>query len=73
LSSEHWKPAPGSLEVYVNEAEVLLVGPVGPPVRVVSGASVSTVQVLVAGEASTLPAVSRATTWKVWEPWESPV
>ena len=49
----------------VNDCEVAVVVPLGPPVIVVSGATVSTVNVRVAGVASTLPAVSYARTEKV--------
>ena len=45
----------------------------GPPVIVVSGATVSTVQVREAGEASTLPTASMARTWKVCAPCPRPV
>ncbi len=57
----------------VKVALVLAVGPVGPLPIVVSGATVSTVQLREAGEASTLPAVSTARTWKVCAPCASPV
>ena len=65
LSMRHWKVAPASDE-NVNET----VGPLvlllaGPPVIVVSGGVASTVQVRVAGLASTFQAASRARTWKV--------
>ena len=49
----------------VNDAAVAVVVPVGPPVIVVSGAVVSTVNVRVAGVASTLPGVSVARTENV--------
>ena len=52
-----------SLEVKVKAAVVEFTGPLGPPVIVVSGALVSTVQVRVAG-ALVLPAASTARTWK---------
>ncbi len=42
--------------------------PVGPLVIVVSGAAVSTVKLRVAGDGSTLPAVSVARTRNVYEP-----
>ncbi len=45
----------------------------GPPVIVVSGAAVSTVQVREAGVASTLPAGSVARTWNVCAPCARPV
>ena len=68
-SIRHSKVAPASEE---NEklAEVEVVEAAGWAVIVVSGAVVSTVQVLEAGVASTLPAVSMARTEKVWEPSE---
>ena len=59
----------------MNEAEVLLTEPEGPEPMVVSGGVVSgggavlTVQVRVAGVASTLPAASVALTEKVCEPF----
>ena len=52
---------------------MLLVGPVGPDVIVVSGAVVSTVNVRVAGVASTLPAASIARTANVCSPAARPV
>jgi hypothetical protein len=75
-SSLHSKVEPVSLEVKANEADVLFTVPEGPDVMVVSGGVVSgggavfTVQVRLAGVASTLPAVSLALTSKVWEPLE---
>ena len=45
----------------------------GGEVIVVSGARVSIVHVVLAGEASTFPAASVAFTWKVWLPSASPV
>ena len=60
-SSLHSNVEPGLAEVNVNDGEATFVVPVGPPVIVVSGAAVSTVNVRVAGDASTLPArVGRA-------------
>jgi hypothetical protein len=50
----------------VNEALVEVTVPEGPPVIAVSGAVASTVHVLDAGLASTLPAASFARTWNVW-------
>ena len=47
--------------------------PEGPDVIVVSGVSVSTVKVRVAGVASVFPTASVARTRKVWLPWASPV
>ena len=49
----------------MNDGAVPLVGPVGPPVIVVSGATVSTVNTRAAGETSMLPAASRARTENV--------
>ena len=49
-------------------AVVVLIAPVGPVLIVVSGAAVSTVNVRVAGVASTLPAASRARTSNVCAP-----
>ena len=49
----------------VNDGAVVVVGPVGPPVIVVSGAAVSTVNDRVAGVVSTLPAASVARTENV--------
>ena len=51
-----------------NDAELELIVPVGPLVIVVSGAAVSTVNVRVAGVASTLPAASIARTRNVYVP-----
>ena len=61
-SMRHSNVEPAFVDVNANEAFVLLVGPVGPDVMVVSGAVLSTVNVRVAGEASTLPAASFART-----------
>ena len=52
---------------------VELTAPLGPPVIVVVGALVSTVQDRESGEPSMLPAASRARTWKVCAPCDSPV
>ena len=49
----------------MNDADVWLITPVGPPVIVVSGAAVSTVKDRVAGDASVLPAASVARTENV--------
>ena len=46
---------------------------VGAVITGAAGATVSTVQVREAGEASTLPAASMARTWKVCAPWARPV
>src|SRR5690349_13963481 len=58
------------LSVEVNEviAGVLAVAPLGPAVIVVSGATVSTVHVRLAGVASGFPRLSNARTWNVCEP-----
>ena len=70
---------PASEEENVKEADELLTVPEGPELMVVFGGVVSgggavlTVQVRVAGVASTLPAPSVALTEKVCEPSESPV
>ena len=72
-SSLHSKVASGvgraeNASVAVVDATV----PVGPESIVVSGATVSTVQVRVASVASVLPAASVARTRKVWAPWREP-
>ncbi len=70
-SSRHSKVRlPGTLSVPVKLklAELLLVGLFGCAVMLVSGAIVSTVQVWLAGDASTLPFSSSARTSKVWLP-----
>ena len=56
-----------------KDAPVRFVGSAGCDVMVVFGAVVSTVQVNVAGVASTLPARSVARTWKVCEPSARPL
>ena len=61
------------MDVYVNVALVDETLPVGPPVMVVLGATVSTVQVCTAGVVSVLPAGSVARTLKVCAPCASPV
>ena len=65
VSSLHSNVAPGSGDENVNDGAVTFVGPVGPAVIVVSGATVSTVNDRAAGEASRLPARSRARTENV--------
>ena len=55
-------------DVNVNDGAVPFVVPVGPPVIVVSGTAVSTVNDRVAGVASTLPVVSVARTENVYVP-----
>ncbi len=67
-SRRHSKLEPVSLEENANCGEAELIVPVGPESIVVSGATVSTVKVRVAGVASTLPAASRARTSKVCAP-----
>jgi hypothetical protein len=64
---------PASVEVNEKFAVVLLVGLVGCAVIVVFGATVSIVQVKLAGVASVLPAASVARTWNVWLPSASAV
>ena len=71
-SSAHWNVAPASFDVNVKSRWCSR-SAVGPVAIVVSGATVSTVQVREAGEASTLPAVSVARTWNVCEPCARPV
>ena len=70
--SEQSKRAPASA-TKAKLAAVDAVGPLGPDVIVVSGASVSLVQVARAGNASTLPASSIARTSKACAPSGSPV
>ena len=65
VSSLHWNVEPVSEPVNVNDADVAVVVPVGPPVIVVSGAAVSTVNDRDADVASTLPAASVARTMNV--------
>ncbi len=57
--------APASREEKVNSALATVIVPEGPESIVVSGAVVSTVQVVEGGEASVLPAASVALTEKV--------
>ncbi len=64
VSSLHSNVAFGS-EVNVNDGAVTFVRPFGPPVIVVSGATVSTVNDRVAGDASVFPTASRARTKNV--------
>ena len=71
-SSEHRNVELGSLEK-LKLAEELRTRPDGLSVIVVSGGVVSTVQVLVAGLSSRLPALSRARTWNVCVPSLRPV
>ena len=58
------KVDPLIVDVKLKLAEVLVTVPEGPAVIVVSGGT-TTVQLWVAGVASTLPAASVACTWKV--------
>src|SRR5262249_30956477 len=69
-SSLHWKVAVPSADENVKCADVALVGLAGllPAAIVTPGGVVSTVKVLDAGVASTLPAGSLARTVKVCEP-----
>src|SRR5262245_22323649 len=48
------------------------VGPLGPPVICTVGGVVSTRQLRVAGDGSTLPAASRTAIWTVWVPSARP-
>ena len=79
LSSWHWKVEPGSDEENENDAEALVLVPLGPQPIVVSGAVVSgsggrlTVQAQLAGLVSVLPAGSVARTAKLCGPLPSPV
>ena len=67
-SSLHSKVEPASVELNEMLALVEATVPVGPEPIVVSGATVSTVQVRVASVGSTLPAASVARTRKVCDP-----
>ena len=67
-SNEATPEPPGSEPEKVKLAAALLVSAVGWVSIWVLGAAVSTVQVKVAGPASTLPAWSTARTSKLWEP-----
>ena len=69
-SNEHWK-VEVSLAVKPKLGVVTLLGFVGVELKFVFGATISTVHVYVAGEVSTLPAVSIALTWKLCDPSES--
>ena len=68
-SSRQWKPAPlSSLEEKPKLALAAVLGSGGAESIVgVDGASVSMLQLWLAGALS-LPAASRALTWKVWVP-----
>jgi hypothetical protein len=68
VSTEHWNVEPVSVEAKTNVGVESLVGPLGPEVNDVSGASVSTVKLRVAGLWSVFPAASVARTSKVWAP-----
>ena len=72
VSSLHSNVEPVSLDEKANEAAAEAVGPLGPEPIVVSGATVSTVQVRLASLASVLPASSVARTRKVCSPCASP-
>ncbi len=63
---------PGWVEEKEKSAEVALVTLDGLLVTVVSGVVEFTVQEKLAGEGSTLPAVSVARTWKEWAPSARP-
>ena len=67
-SSEHCSVEPDSVELNANVGVLSFVGEL-IMVSDVSGATVSTVQVCVAGLGSMLPAASTASTRKVCEPW----
>ena len=73
LPTRHSNVAVPSLDENVNTGGLTFVGPLGPELIVVSGATVSTVQPRVAGEASVLPAASRARTANVCAPCDRPV
>ena len=68
VSTEHWNVEPVSVDAKANVGVESLVGPLGPEVNDVSGASVSTVKLRVAGLWSVFPAASVARTSKVWAP-----
>src|SRR5258706_3247394 len=72
VSSLHSKATPVSLDVNVKVAVFGLLLPDGPPVIEVFGATVSTVHVLDAGDASVLPVASFARTRNVCEPLARP-
>jgi hypothetical protein len=66
--STRQEKAPGSLLVQVKVAVVVVAIAAGVEPIVIVGATVSVVQVKVAGVGSTLPAASMPRAWKVWEP-----
>ena len=68
----HSKSAPASGEEKANDAALVVASAFGPLVTVVSGATVSTVQVRVAGDGSRFPLPSTARTAKVCVPWLRP-
>ena len=70
--SRHWNVAAPSGEANAKDAAVEDVGPCGPPVSEVSGATVSTVHSRRAGLGSGLPAVFTARTSKVCGPCARP-
>jgi hypothetical protein len=63
----------GSVDVNVKRADLLATVSIGPSVIVVLGATLSTVHVRVAGDASVLPAASVARTANVCGPCARPV
>ncbi len=67
-STRHSNLASGSLDENENVGLLSAVTPLGPPVIVVSGAVVSTVNVLLAGEGSTMPCALTARTSNVCSP-----
>ena len=71
-SSEHSNTAPTSDDTNENEAALTATVPDGPAVKTVSGATVSTDHTCSAGEASTLPARSRARTRNTCAPSPNP-
>ena len=71
-SSWHSKTDPDSLDEKLKLADVELVVPDVPPVILVVGGAVSTVQVREAGLGSVLPAWSVERTWNVCEPLPRP-
>src|SRR5438128_2103778 len=67
-STRHSNVEPASLESKLKVGVLSLVVPVGPPVIVVSGDAVSTLNPRRAGFGSRLPAASAARTSKVYKP-----
>ena len=66
------KVVPASVEVKLKLAEALATVPEGPAVMDVSGTTVSTIHVRLAGEGSVKPEGFVARTWKVCEPFANP-